>query len=152
MKDNKLNTYTGKTAAAIIIKKQNLILLIKRLTRPFVGYWALPGGRQDSEENIEQTVIREVKEETGLDVAIIKKIGEYREKGINGNIEYDYFPSCFLAKIIGGKIIKQEKEVSSIKFFNIEKIPKNLAFEHNQMISDYLNLNKKRNHVFSKGK
>lgn len=146
MKKMKLKKYTGKTAAAIIIKKPNLILLIKRLTKPFVGYWALPGGRQDPEENIEQTLVREVKEETGLDVSIIKKIGEYREKGINGNIEYDYFPSCFLATIIGGKIHKQEKEVSSIKFFNLKKIPKNLAFEHNKMIIDYLNLCKKRNH------
>jgi ADP-ribose pyrophosphatase YjhB (NUDIX family) len=136
----KRKKYTGKTAAAIIFKKPNLILLIKRLTKPFVGYWALPGGRQDPEENIEQTVIREVKEETGLVVSIIKKIGEYREKGINGEIEYDYFPSCFLVKIIGGWIHKQEKEVSSIKFFSLEKIPKNLAFEHNKMITDYIDL------------
>lgn len=144
MKIKKRKKYTGNTAAAIIIKKPNLILLIKRLTRPFIGYWALPGGRQEPEENIQQTLIREVKEETGLDVIIINKIGEYREKGINGNIEYDYFPTCFLAKIVGGKIQKQEKEIASIKFFNLEKIPKNLAFEHNQMIMDYLNLNKKR--------
>jgi ADP-ribose pyrophosphatase YjhB (NUDIX family) len=138
MKRSKRTRFTGRTATAIIIKKPDLILLIKRLTMPFSGYWALPGGKQDLGETVEETVIREAKEETGLDISIIKKIGEYREKGIHDNIYYDYSPACFLAKIIGGKIQKQENEISSIKFFSLKTIPKELAFEHNQMIEDYI--------------
>jgi 8-oxo-dGTP diphosphatase len=140
MKNFSKRKFTGRTATAVIIKKHDLILLIKRATTPFSGFWALPGGRLDPGEKVEDTVIREVKEETGLDVCIIKKIGEYREVGINENVEYDYSPACFLVKIIGGKIQKQEKEISSIKFFAFTEIPKELAFEHKKMIEDYFKL------------
>jgi 8-oxo-dGTP diphosphatase len=105
---------------------------------PFKGYWALPGGRMDLDEKIEQTVVREVKEETGLDVKIVQRIGEYTEKGIKDDVEYEYYPTCFLAKIVGGEIRKQESEIQEIRIFNLEELPKPLAFEHDKMIKDYL--------------
>ena len=60
--------FAGRTATAIITFPPDKILLIKRATVPFKGYWALPGGRVDPGETVEQTIVREVKEETGLDV------------------------------------------------------------------------------------
>ena len=112
MENMKKRSFTGRTAAAIIIKEPSLILLVKRLTIPFLGYWALPGGRQEPGETIEQTIIREVKEETGFEVKIIKKIGEYREKGIKDNVKYDYSPACFLTEIIAGDIEISGNEIS----------------------------------------
>ena len=105
--------YAGRTAAAIIPYSPDEILLIKRRTVPFSGYWALPGGRVDSGETVEQTIVREVKEETGLDVAIVRKVGEYHEQGVQGGFEYDYYPACFLVKIVGGDITKQENEIEA---------------------------------------
>jgi 8-oxo-dGTP diphosphatase len=130
--------YSGRTATAIIPYPQDRILLIKRSTPPFVSYWALPGGRVDSGETVEQTIVREVKEETGLDVAVVRKIGEYHERGVQGGAEYDYFPACFLVKIVGGEIKKQESEIKEIKLFSLNKIPEVMAFEHAQMIEDYV--------------
>jgi 8-oxo-dGTP diphosphatase len=69
--------FAGRTATAVIPFSSDKILLIKRRTPPFKGYWALPGGRVDPGETVEQTIVREVKEETGLDVTIVRKIGEY---------------------------------------------------------------------------
>ncbi len=130
--------FQGRTATAIIIQNQNEILLIKRSTPPFVGYWALPGGKSEPNETVEQTVIREAKEETGLDVSIIRKIGEYHEHGIQMGQEYDYYPACFLVKNDSGKLKKQESEIAEIQFFSLNELPKVLAFEHAQMVSDYL--------------
>ena len=74
--------FSGRTAAAIIEFPNNRILLIKRATVPFRGYWALPGGKVDVGETVEETVVREVKEETGIEVEIVEKIGEYHENGV----------------------------------------------------------------------
>jgi 8-oxo-dGTP diphosphatase len=130
--------YAGRTATAIITSPPDKILLIKRRTVPFRDYWALPGGRVDPGETVEQTMVREVKEETGLDVAIVSKIGDYHEQGVQDGVEYDYYPACFLVKTVGGEIKKQESEIEEIKLFSLSDIPRTMAFEHAQMIKDYI--------------
>ncbi len=92
----------------------------------------------DPGETVEQTIIREVKEETGLDVAIMNKVGEYVEKGVKDDIEYEYYPTCFLLKPVGGEIKKQDSEVQEIQLFSLNDLPQPLAFEHEEMIKDYV--------------
>jgi 8-oxo-dGTP diphosphatase len=138
-----MKRYTGKTSTAIIPYPENMILLVKRGTRPFVGYWALPGGRMDEGESIEQTIVREVKEETGLDVTIIDKLGEYTEKGVKDDIEYEYYPTCFVVKPVGGELKKQDSEIQQMQLFKLNSLPQPLAFEHDLMIKDYLKKQKR---------
>jgi 8-oxo-dGTP diphosphatase len=133
-----MKKFTGKTATAIIPFPENKILLIKRNTIPFKGYWALPGGRMDPGETVEQTIVRECKEETGLDVAVVCKIGEYIEKGVKDDVEYEYYPTCFVVKEVGGEIKQQESEIQDIQLFSLQVLPVPLAFEHDKMIADYL--------------
>ncbi len=133
-----MKKYTGKTATAIVPFPENKILLIKRNTIPFKGYWGLPGGRMDPGETIEQTVVREVKEETGLDVEVVRKIGEYIEKGVKDDVEYEYYPTCFLVTIVGGEIKRQESEIQDIRLYSLKELPEPLGFEHDKMINDYM--------------
>ncbi len=130
--------YSGRTATAIIPYSQDAILLIKRNTVPFKGFWALPGGRAEPGETVEQTIVREVKEETGLDVIVVRKIGEYHELGRQDSVDYDYYPACFLVKVVGGEIQRQRSEIREVSLFKMGEIPRNLAFVHNDMIRDYL--------------
>ena len=83
-------------------------------------------------------MVREVKEETGLDVEIMHKVGEYHEQGVQAGMEYDYHPACFLVKRVGGQIRNQESEIAEIKLFSFNELPEVLAFEHARMIKDYL--------------
>ena len=112
---------------------------------PFRGYWALPGGKVDAGETVEETVVREVKEETGIEVEIVEKIGEYHENGVQDGIEYDYYPACFLVKPVGGKVKRQEREIEHIELFNLKEIPDILAFKHAGMIHDYILMRAQQN-------
>ncbi|MDH5447563.1 MAG: NUDIX hydrolase [Candidatus Bathyarchaeota archaeon] len=136
--------FSGRTVTAIIEFPNNKILLVKRGTVVFKGYWALPGGRVKARETVEQTVVREVQEETGLHVKIVRKIGEYHESGVQDEMEYDYYPTCFLVKPTGGKIKRQEKEIEEIRLVDLKDIPEKLAFEHSSMIRDYIGTLKKK--------
>jgi 8-oxo-dGTP diphosphatase len=137
--------FSGRTAAAIVEFPDSRILLIKRATVPFRGYWALPGGKVDAGETVEETVVREVKEETGIEVEIVGKIGEYHENGVQDGVEYDYYPACFLVKPVGGKIERQEREIECIKLFNLKEVPDILAFKHASMIHDYILMRAQQN-------
>lgn len=130
--------FQGRTATAIILFPEKRILLIKRTTPPFVGFWALPGGRSEPGEAAEQTVVRETCEETGLEVEIVRKVGEYHEVGKQGGCEYDYHATCFLVKKVGGELREQKSEVSEIRLFNLDQLPEPLAFLHAQMIKDFV--------------
>jgi DNA polymerase len=136
--------FSGRTVTAIIEFLNDKILLVKRGTAVFKGYWALPGGRVETGETVEQAVMREVKEETGLNIEILCKIGEYHENGVQEGIEYDYFPACFLVKPTEGKIKRQVEEIEKIELFNLKDIPTKLAFEHATMIKDYVRIRKIR--------
>jgi 8-oxo-dGTP diphosphatase len=130
--------FQGRTATAIMIYPKNKILLIKRSTTPFVGYWALPGGRSEPGEPVEQTVVREVKEETGIEVRVVRKVGEYHEQGTESGQEYDYHAECFWVEPLRGEIKRQQSEIAEIKLYSMSALPAVMAFVHAVMIKDYL--------------
>lgn len=129
--------FGGNTVAAIVVFPDERILLIKRRTPVFKGYWALPGGKIDEGETPEEAVVREIKEETGLTVKIVEKIGEYDERGIQDGIEYDYHATCFYVSPIEGEINPQKGEVKMIRLFHPKSLPKKLGFRHSDMLKDF---------------
>jgi ADP-ribose pyrophosphatase YjhB (NUDIX family) len=87
------------SASAIVTDELGRILLIKRRDNEL---WALPGGGHDIGETIEETAIREVKEETGLDVEIVALTGIYTDPAhvvafSNGEVRQQ-FSLCFTTR------------------------------------------------------
>jgi 8-oxo-dGTP diphosphatase len=62
---------------AVVLNKKDELLVLKRKNPPAKNEWWFPGGRMRKGETFEETLNREVKEETGLDVKIIKLLGVY---------------------------------------------------------------------------
>lgn len=126
----------GKTVDAVIEDNAGNVILIKRKYPPFQDYYALPGGFIEKGESPIKALVREVKEETNLDVKILNKIGLYTEEGRDprGNIH----TIAYKCSIIGD-ITKMRSGDDSKK---VELLPKNqlkdieLAFDHKKILED----------------
>ncbi len=121
------------TVDAVIIKN-NLIILIKRKNEPFKGKWALPGGFVKYGETVENAVIREAKEETGLDVRIEKLLGVYSDP--NRNPRGHTVSVCFICRIVSGNL-KSGTDSADVKEFKFSGLPE-LAFDHKKIIRNSL--------------
>jgi 8-oxo-dGTP diphosphatase len=80
------------------------ILLIERGKEPLKGFWTLPGGLVEPGERLEEALVREMKEETGLDVepASALVIFERILRDDSGAVEYHYVIIDYLCTLIGG--------------------------------------------------
>lgn len=125
-------------AVNAIVAKGEKILLVKSKNEPFKGFWGLPGGFVEYGETVEEAVKREVKEEIGLTVEPEKLIGVYSEK--NRHPGRHVVAICYLTKIKEGNISLDYEENEEARFFSCNELPKNLAFDHNKMIFDYIEL------------
>ncbi len=117
-----------------IIEREGEILLIKRKNEPFAGAWALPGGFVEYNESTEDAIIREAKEETGLDIAIETLLGVYSKPGRDprGHV----ISICYVATAKGDE--KGGTDASEAKFFSLDEISEiNLAFDHGKILDDY---------------
>ncbi len=126
--------FIGVGVGAIILNSKNEILLMKRRQeisedRTTSGMWSVPGGEVDFMEKIEDAIKREVKEEIGVDVEIIKHIGYTDQILKKSKIHWSLHH--FLCKIKNGepKIIEPEK-IEKIEWFSVDKLPKSLGISH----------------------
>jgi len=122
------------TADIIIEQGDEKIVLIKRANDPYKDQWALPGGIMDDGETIEQTAVREAKEETGLDVKLVKLLGVYSMPGRDPRGRT--VSLLYVATVEGGILCADSdaKEIMATRDYSKMK----LAFDHDQMIMDYL--------------
>ncbi len=107
---------------AVVIENDNKeILLVKRKFEPMKGYWDLPGGFIDPDENLEKSVRREVQEELGISVEMQKIIGVYSDRYLYQGVETPVITIGVFGKIISGDI-KASDDVSGFNFFKKDDI------------------------------
>ena len=120
------------TVDAIALKDGQLIL-IRRKNPPFQGSFALPGGFVDYGETVENAVIREFGEETGLEAEIKEFIGIYSEP--DRDPRGHTVSVVFELKITGGKMLAGD-DAADVSLFPLDELP-DLAFDHEIIISNY---------------
>ena len=122
---NETGYQTPKLDTRAAIFKDNKILLVHEKN----GTWSLPGGWCDVLESVGSNTIKEVKEETGLDVETIKIISvQDRNKHNKPIYAYGVCKIFLLCNIIGGEFI-ENIETTEIKYFPLNEIPNNLTEE-----------------------
>ncbi len=108
------------------------IILIKRKNPPYG--WALPGGFVDYGEPLETAAIREAKEETGLDVKLVKQFHTYSDP--SRDKRKHTISTVFIAEGSGTPVGMDDAEEA--KIYYITKLPKEMAFDHREIIQDYI--------------
>ncbi|MFI5294419.1 MAG: NUDIX domain-containing protein [Thermodesulfovibrionales bacterium] len=116
----------------IIIKYAAGIVLIKRKNPP--EGWALPGGFVDYGETLEDAAVREAKEETGLDVGLVRQFHSYSDP--HRDPRQHTISTVFLAKAEGEYAAGDD--AAAIGVFSGLDLPDNLAFDHRQILEDYI--------------
>jgi ADP-ribose pyrophosphatase YjhB (NUDIX family) len=109
-------------SSAVVVDDEGRILLQRRSDS---GNWALPGGAMDIGETLAQSVIREVKEETGFDVRIERIVGIYSDPAHvfayeDGEVRQE-FSICLACAIVGG-ILEVSYESTDVRFFAFDAL------------------------------
>jgi 8-oxo-dGTP diphosphatase len=123
---------TPLVAVDVIIEYQGGIVLIERKNPPFG--WALPGGFVDEGEPLERAAVREAKEETSLDVSLVELLYVYG-KPTRDSRGHTVSP-VFIG--IGHGELQATDDAKGSGVFSPEHLPDVMAFDHREIIHDYL--------------
>ncbi|HEY7166177.1 MAG TPA: NUDIX domain-containing protein [Candidatus Binatia bacterium] len=101
------------------VVSENRLLLVRRCSRHGRGNWQLPGGFIEPDETIEQAVVREVKEETGVDAEVSAVLGlRSRYDPESGNGIY----VVLVLRPLGGEPLADGREVDRAAYLTLEEI------------------------------
>lgn len=125
------------TADAVVITQNEprKVLLIERGGEPFKGCWAFPGGFMNMDETLEECVVRELKEETGLVVTEVKPIGSYSR--VDRDPRGRTITIAYLIVVEEELPVKGQDDAKQAKWWPLNKLPE-LAFDHSKILNDTL--------------
>jgi ADP-ribose pyrophosphatase YjhB (NUDIX family) len=115
----------------IIIDYNGGIILIKRKNIP--EGWALPGGFVDYGESLESAAVREAKEETGLDVELVRQFHSYSDP--ERDPRHHTITTVFIAKAKGKAVAGDDAK--EIGIFSKNNLPDQIVFDHRDILHDY---------------
>ena len=122
------------TDAVVFLEKKDgwEVLLIQRKNNPYKEMWALPGGFVDMDETLEEGVVRELEEETGLKDIKLKQLHAFSTvdrdpRGRTIGVAFWGFTTNENSSVKGGD------DARDAKWFPIDNLPK-LAFDHQEIM------------------
>lgn len=125
------------SVSAVIFDGRGRLLLQQRSDG---GQWGLPGGSVEIGESVEQAVHREVREETGLTVAVRRLVGIYSDPALqivrypDGTV-WHYVNVCFECAARGGTLTTCD-ETLDLRYFSLARLPATLLANHRVRIRD----------------
>lgn len=123
--------HNSKPCVGALIIDEDRILLVKRKQEPYKGYWDIPGGFLEGGEYPENGLLREIREETGLEVRPIELLGIFMDK--YGPDADDTLNIHYLAEVIGGEA-KAGSDAGELRWFSKKNLPKRIAFRNGREV------------------
>ena len=106
-----------------VIIESGKVLLVRRGQPPLDGRWTLPGGLVELGETIEEALLREIKEETGWSVRVVRELTlfDFIEKDDAGRIRYHYVLADFLCEYMEGKLAAGS-DVKEVRLVSLDEL------------------------------
>ena len=129
---------TEKSCGAVIFNDEDKVLIVKHNA----GHWDFPKGHMEAGETETQTAIREVKEETNIDIDIIEEYRYESHYSPKENVEKTVV--FFLAKNKSEKLEKQDAEIANIGWFSYKEALDIITYDnakelYKKAYNDYIN-------------
>ncbi len=125
-------------AVDIIIELEDQGLILIERQKPPYG-WALPGGFVEYGESLEDAAVREAKEEIGLEVRLLGQFHTYSAP--DRDPRQHVITTVFVAQ--GQGVPHAASDALALAIFPPENLPRDLAFDHDRILQDYLKVRKK---------
>jgi 8-oxo-dGTP diphosphatase len=130
---NPQSTYRNPVPTVdVVIERDGAIVLIARRNPPHG--WALPGGFVDYGEKVADAAVREVKEETGLDVRLEALLHVYSDPARDTRL---HTMTCVFVGHADGDPVGGD-DAGEARWFPLDALPSPIAFDHAQIIADYV--------------
>lgn len=116
----------ASAAAGVVFNESGEVLLVRRAIEPFQGYWALPAGYQEIDEDPATTVVREVFEEAGVEVVVdglLDLLFVCNDPRKPANV------AVYLCRAVGGELRPGEEE-SEAAWFRLDCLPAEIGFDN----------------------
>ncbi|MBD3636991.1 MAG: NUDIX hydrolase [Crocinitomicaceae bacterium] len=122
------------TVDAIVLKEERddySVLLIKRKNEPYKNKWAFPGGFLDEGETLQEAAIRELKEETDVDIHELRQLHVFDDPNRDPRKRIISVPHYV---VINHDVnIKASDDAEDVQWFRLDQLP-SLAFDHQEMM------------------
>lgn len=117
-----------RAAGGVVFRRSDDGIEIVLVVRPAERLWALPKGKPNPGESVEETALREVREETGLDTRIVEPLGDvtywYTDPhGVRTHKVVDYF----LMEAVGGDLADHDAEFDEVGWFHLAEAQRRLT-------------------------
>lgn len=123
----------SKPTACALVVRHGRVLLVRRAIQPALGLWDIPGGFLEAGEHPEAGVVRELREETGLDITITRLLGIYIGAYVYGDEPAATLDVVYLASAPVGEPVAAD-DASEVGWFGPDEVPATLAFAHQPAI------------------
>lgn len=117
----------SKPCVGALVTDGDKVLLVRRAREPFKGYWDIPGGFLEAGEHPQEGLVREVREETGLEVRPTEILGIFMDK--YGSTGEDTLNIHYVAQVVGGEP-RAGSDATELKWFDKKNLPGKVAFRN----------------------